>query len=65
MTHADAIARLRLRCAEVGSQAALAREIGVNRSFINNILHGRQDFTAPVLKAIGLEKQVVYQERKQ
>lgn len=65
VTHAEAIARLRDRCAEAGSQAALARQIGLTKGMISGIINGHFDLTDRVLEAIGLERVVTYQERDQ
>ena len=62
MTHADLIDRLRAKCAEAGSQAALARQIGVSRMYINNILNGHAPISDTVLNGIGIERVVTYQE---
>lgn len=43
-----------------GGQTALARRIGISRTFITNTLAGRRPFSARLLAALGIERVTIY-----
>ena len=51
---------LRHRCEEAGSQAALARNLGVSIQYIHDVLAGRRQFSANLAARIGYERKIVF-----
>lgn len=54
---------LKTRVAATGGQTQFARETGVNRSVLSDVLNGRRDLGTSLLEALGLERTVVYLSR--
>jgi Helix-turn-helix len=44
------------------TQSALARELGIKRSYLSDILRGKRDAGPQVLRALGLTKVVTYRD---
>lgn len=44
------------KCKEIGGQAALARQLGISRSYLNAIIHGKKPLGAGMLSFLGLER---------
>lgn len=49
---------------QAGSQMAFAKKARVSTSFVNDVLHGRRNVTAPILKAIGYERVTIYRKKE-
>jgi DNA-binding transcriptional regulator YdaS (Cro superfamily) len=54
-----AVAKLRALIAEQGSQQAAAKRLGVSGAYVNDLLHGRREFSDRMLKKLGLRRVVV------
>jgi hypothetical protein len=52
----DVVHLLKTAVEREGSQIAFAKRYGVNRSELNEILHGKRRLCDPIAKAIGLRK---------
>jgi len=52
--------RLRAAIATVGSQREWARQAGVSESLVSEVLKGTRGFGPQILKALGLERAIVY-----
>jgi hypothetical protein len=52
----DVIQLLRVGVRREGNQDAFARRYGINRSYLNMILHGKRHASGIVLDALGLRK---------
>jgi hypothetical protein len=50
---------LRAEVKEAGSQEAWAKKAGIDRSFVNKVLHGTKQPTKKMILALGLRKVVV------
>lgn len=63
MRHDAEYVRIRLRAlASIkGSQRALAREIGVSATFLNDILLGKREPAGKVVSYLGLSRRVTYE----
>lgn len=48
----------------LGSQRALAKELGVGEPYLSDVIHGRRDPGPKILKALGLERVVSYRATK-
>lgn len=55
----DAVARLRTLADQAGSQAALAKELGVTPSHVTDLLRGRRLFSERMLAKLGLRRTVI------
>lgn len=64
-TQDDLIQELKELCLRVGGQHEAARQLGVSNQLINDLLRGRRDFSAKILKPMGYEKQVRYVRKEQ
>ena len=65
MTHAELLDYLRERAGqERGGKAALAKELGISRQYLNDVLSGYREPGKKVLDALGLERVVTYARRK-
>ena len=51
---------LRHRCEQAGGQSAYARQIGICRSMINNVLIGEREVGPELASKMGYQKKVVY-----
>lgn len=61
MDQAELIEMLRKRVADSGgAQSGVARELGISRQYLNNILAARIDPGPKVLEALGLVRHVTY-----
>ena len=60
LTSAQVVKRLRQATVDAGSQAALAREIGVSRAYISDILAGQRQPYGRVLTYLGLTRKQGY-----
>jgi DNA-binding transcriptional regulator YdaS (Cro superfamily) len=57
--------RIRDRIAEVGSQGAWARHLGVSDVYVSHVMSGRRRASAKVLADIGLERIEVVVKQKE
>lgn len=48
----------------LGSQRALAKELGVSEPYLSDVINGRRDPGPKILKALGLERIVDYRTVK-
>lgn len=60
----DVLRKLQARMEEVGSQKALADEIGVSQPYLSDVLKGKRDPGPSILSHLGLKKSAVYEEEK-
>ena len=60
LLRADVIDLLREEIAAVGSQSEWSKKKRIERTTLNAALRGRRSFQPKLLKALGLEKVVVY-----
>lgn len=60
MTLGDVREVIRRRADELGSSAALARELGVSRSYVTSVLKGRKRPSDRMLDEFGVEQVVQY-----
>lgn len=51
---------IRQRLERAGSQRALAKELGISTQYMNDILRNNREPGPLVLRALGIEKHVVY-----
>lgn len=58
------LAILRARTRKLGSQADLARELGVSTGYLNDVLQGRAEAGDKILRPLGLERVVAYRRVK-
>lgn len=49
-------------CDKAGSQAAWAKEHGMSAAYVSDVLSGRRDPGEKALKALGLERVVIYRK---
>ncbi len=63
MKHDTVVALLKRRL-NGRTQTALAKELGIKKSYLSQILRGRVDAGPLVLEALGLERVVTYRTRK-
>jgi transcriptional regulator with XRE-family HTH domain len=61
MTKEQVVEMLRANVKDWGAQARLAEEIGVSRSFFNEVVRGTRPPTGDILRHLGLRKVVVYE----
>jgi DNA-binding transcriptional regulator YdaS (Cro superfamily) len=59
----DPIQMLRNRCA-VHEQKVVAAQLGVSRTYLNDVLQGRRKPGKKILDALGLERVTAYQSRR-
>jgi DNA-binding phage protein len=52
----DIVHMLRTEVKKTGSQMAWAKKVGIDRAFINKVLHGRQQPTERIILALGLRR---------
>jgi len=57
----EAMERLRAAVREAGSQAALARRLGVTRGMLNGVLNGHFGLSDTVARGIGMRQVVMYE----
>jgi len=53
---------LAAECIKAGSQIAWAKAHGVSGAYVSDVLAGRRDPGEAVLKALGLERVVIYRK---
>ena len=63
MKHDSEYVRIRLRALAViaGSQRALAKQIGVSPTFLNDIILGKREPAGKVVSFLGLQRRVTYE----
>lgn len=61
MTREQVVEMLRANVKDWGAQAMLAEDIGVSRSFLNEVVRGTRPPTGDILRHLGLRKVVVYE----
>jgi transcriptional regulator with XRE-family HTH domain len=54
------VASMLLELARNRTQAALAEEIGVSRSFLNEVIRGNRAPTGEILRFLNLHRKVIY-----
>ena len=57
----DAISELRKRLDKAGTQTALAKELGISKPYLSDILRGRRDPGPKVLEQIGIRRIVMFE----
>ncbi len=62
MTKAELIEHLRQLVEEAGSQRNLAKRLGVSAPFIGDVLLGKREPAAKMLKALGLRRVVTFEK---
>lgn len=60
LTQDQVVSRLRAIVKTRGTQSSLANEIGVSRSFLNEVVKGTRPPTGKILDFLGLQSQTVY-----
>lgn len=60
----DPMSELRRRAAAAKSQTALAKELGISKAYLCNMLQGRADPGPAVLEALNIERVVSYRRKK-
>lgn len=60
LTHREVLVKLAEKIALCPSEAALARMIGVSRSYFNRVVRGEKPPQGKVLRFLGLKEAVVY-----
>lgn len=60
MTEAEVLSLLQTECTRCGSQAAFAREAGVTKAHISQVLLGRKPIGPTILSQLGLVKVVSF-----
>lgn len=60
LTSKDVRAELRDRVKDAGSQAELARRLGITATYVGHLLEGKRDPGLKVLRGLGLKKVVFY-----
>lgn len=63
LTKEDLMQKLWQAVNEAGSQTALASKIGVTKSYLCDVLHGRREFSENMAASIGVQRETVYTER--
>jgi DNA-binding transcriptional regulator YiaG len=56
-----AIGRIRSKCRQVG-QAEWARQLGVSRSFVSQVIRGERSPSPAMLRDVGLKERRVFEE---
>lgn len=56
------IQELRMRIEEAGSQKAFAEAVGISEPYLSDILAGRREPGEKILKPLGLQRKVIYEE---
>jgi DNA-binding transcriptional regulator YdaS (Cro superfamily) len=64
MTLDQVLALLRRQCDEAGGQAAWAKAVGVSPSYVSDVLVGRREPGAGILRHLGLVRVVTYRKVK-
>jgi transcriptional regulator with XRE-family HTH domain len=59
-TQDQVVARLRAIVKTRGTQSRLADEIGVSRSFLNEVVKGTRPPTGKILDFLGIQSQTIY-----
>lgn len=62
MTKDELIQHLQQMIAQAGSQRELAIRLGVSAAYLGDVLHGKREPGSKLLKALGLERVVVYRK---
>lgn len=65
LTHDDVVRRLRAAIDRAGDQRAWALAYDLSPQYVNDVLRGRREAGPSVLAALGLERVIRYQERKE
>ncbi len=60
MDRAAIVTKLRRRCNTPSTQTAVADDLGISVSYLNDVLKGRREPGAKLLTALGLERHVTY-----
>lgn len=60
ITLSDVIKRIRREVERCGSQAAFAKEIGISRAYLNDVLTGNRKPGKTILQHLKLEKRAGY-----
>lgn len=55
---------IRRKVKALGSQRALAKELGISQSYLNDVLKGRKEPGEGILAPMGLERVVTYRPRR-
>ena len=60
----DVYARLAAACRDAGGQKAWAMRHGISASYVSDVMQGKSDPGASILKPLGLERVVRYVEKR-
>lgn len=63
MTENDAIELLRHRCEDAGSIAAFARAAHLSRSYVSEVIHGRDRLGPALIVTLGLKRVTSFEPR--
>ena len=57
----DAVSELRKRLDKAGTQTALAKELGISKPYLSDILKGKRDPGPKVLAQLGIRRVVTFE----